>query len=94
MDRAPDCPMAALRVIRRAAHWSATFDELRTATVVAGDAMTAFATAWTDLRCALWAFEVTPTAQRWEQLCAAVRGLDVAVGMFLGPSGWERPSDA
>lgn len=94
MTHAPDCPLAALRTIRRAAHWSATFDELRTAAVVAGDAMATLATAWSDLRCALWAFEVTPTAQRWDVLCGAVRGLDGALGAFLGPSGWERPPDA
>lgn len=84
-------PMAALRDLRRAAHWEASFDVLSNAVDAATDPMADMTVAWSALRFAVTCYRGERTARSWQGVVDALAALDVALAPFHGPSGWERP---
>lgn len=84
-------PMAALRTMRKGAWWSvARADLVASAASLAGP-MADLSGAWNAVQGALGAYQISQDADGFTRLQIALVAFDEALGVFLGPSGWEVP---
>jgi hypothetical protein len=82
--------MAALRQLRKAAHGHADLDEMSLAVDRLEAPMDDLCRAWQQVCGVLIDHDSrVMTAERWGAVVSALSVLDVALGSFFGPSGWE-----
>lgn len=85
-------PMAALRVLRRAAHWPAVFDDVSNCTDALVEPLAQLLSAWSVLRLAVCCYQGERTTRTSANLQSALVAFDEALAVFHGPSGWEQPA--
>lgn len=86
----PIAPVAALRRLRRATARLVPHAEMEHAAAALEGPMADLTAAWVTFTDALTDYGRLRDADAWEMLDKALTGLDEALGVFFGPSGWER----
>lgn len=84
-------PMAALRTMRKGAWWSVAHAELTASAASLSGPMADLSASWNAVQSALGVYRLRQDAEGYDRLQRALMAFDEALGVFLGPSGWEVP---
>lgn len=82
-------PMAALRTMRKGAWWSLARADITASAAALAGPMADLNTSWNAVQSALGVYRLSQDADSYARLQTALMAFDAALGVFLGPSGWE-----
>jgi hypothetical protein len=91
MTSIPMCPaMAALRGLRRAAWMPTNPDQVIVTVASLVEPVDTLIARWESLSAAIVGYEEDRCGESWDLVHEALLDVDDALGVFFGPSGWER----